>query len=46
LIEAYWRSLKHSWLYLNTLDSYSARRRLTEFYVKAHNGRGEGGAFE
>ena len=46
MIKAFWRSLKHSWLYLRSLDSFSARRRLTEFYVKAHNGRGEGGAFE
>jgi putative transposase len=46
MIEAFWRSLKHSWLYLHSLDSFAALRRLTEFYVKAHNGRGEGGAFE
>jgi putative transposase len=46
MIEAFWRSLKHSRLYLHSLDSFAARRRLTEFYVKAHNGRGEGGAFE
>jgi hypothetical protein len=39
MIEAFWRSLKHSWLYLHPLDSFAALRRLTEFYVKAHNGR-------
>jgi putative transposase len=46
MIEAFWRSLKHAWLYLHPLDSFAALRRLIEFYVKAHNGRGEGGAFE
>jgi putative transposase len=39
MIEAFWRSLKHAWLYLHPLDSFAALRRLTEFYVKAHNGR-------
>jgi hypothetical protein len=38
MIEAFWRSLKHSWLYLHSLDSFAALRRLIEFYVKAHNG--------
>jgi putative transposase len=37
MIEAFWRSLKHSWLYLHPLDSFAALRRLIEFYVKAHN---------
>jgi hypothetical protein len=37
MIEAFWRSLKHSWLYLHSLDSFSALRRLVEFYVTAHN---------
>ncbi|MBW2362441.1 MAG: transposase [Deltaproteobacteria bacterium] len=37
MIEAFWRSLKHSWLYLHTLDSFAALHRLIEFYVKAHN---------
>jgi putative transposase len=37
MIEAFWRSLKHSWLYLHPLDSFAALRRLTEFYVKAPN---------
>jgi len=36
-IEAFWRSLKHSWLYLHTLDSFAALRHLIEFYVTAHN---------
>jgi hypothetical protein len=37
MIEAFWRSLKHSWLYLHSLDSFAALHRLVEFYVKAHN---------
>jgi transposase InsO family protein len=37
MIEAFWRSLKHSWLYLHSLDSFAALRRLIEFYVNAHN---------
>ena len=39
LIEAWWRSLKHQWLFLNTLDSVDAVRRLTDFYVGEHNTR-------
>lgn len=37
LIEAFWRSLKHSWIYLHTLDNSTALGRLVEFYVTAHN---------
>ena len=37
MIEAFWRSLKHSWLYLHSLESFAALRRLIEFYVTAHN---------
>jgi len=37
MIEAFWRSLKHGWLYLHTLESLPALRRLIEFYAKAHN---------
>ncbi len=37
MIEAFWRSLKHSWLYLHSLDSFAALHRLIDFYVKAHN---------
>jgi hypothetical protein len=29
--------LKHAWLYLHTLDSFTALQRLIEFYVAAHN---------
>jgi putative transposase len=37
MIEAFWRSLKHSWLYLHSLDCIAALRRLIAFYVTAHN---------
>jgi transposase InsO family protein len=37
MIEAFWRSLKHSWIYLHRLDTAAALRRLVEFYVTAHN---------
>jgi len=39
LIESWWRSLKHQWLYLNTLDTVAAVRRLVAFYVEEHNSR-------
>ncbi len=37
MIEAFWRSLKHGWLYMHALDSFAALRHLIGFYVKAHN---------
>ena len=37
MIEAFFRSLKHGWLYLHTLDSLTALQRLIAFYVTAHN---------
>jgi hypothetical protein len=37
MIEAWWRSLKHQWLFLHPLDSHTTVRRLVEFYVKEHN---------
>ena len=37
LIEAWWRSLKHQWLYLHQLDSLASVRRLVAFYVQQHN---------
>lgn len=39
LIEAWWRSLKHNWLFLNRLDSVAAVERLVGFYVEEHNAR-------
>lgn len=37
LIEAWWRALKHQWLYLNTLDTVTSLKRCVEFYVVEHN---------
>jgi transposase InsO family protein len=37
MIEAWWRTLKYQWLFLNTLDSCAAVRRLVAFYVASHN---------
>ena len=37
MIEAFWRSLKHQWLYLNSLDSVERLRTLVAFYVEQHN---------
>jgi len=45
LIEAWWRSLKSQWLYLNTLDSVAAVRRLASFYVAEHNRKMSHAAF-
>ena len=37
MIEAWWRALKHQWLFLHSLDSVSTVRRLVAFYVDEHN---------
>ena len=37
LIERWWRSLKHSWLFLHALDTPASVRRLVAFYVQQHN---------
>jgi len=37
MIEAWWRSLKHQWLFLHALDSVATVRRLVAFYVQEHN---------
>jgi len=37
IIEAWWRSLKHGWLFLHQLDSFAALERLIAFYVEQHN---------
>jgi hypothetical protein len=37
MIEAWWRSLKHQWLFLHSLDSVTTVRRLVEFSVQQHN---------
>jgi putative transposase len=37
MIEAWWRSLKHRWLYLQQLDTFAALEKLIIFYVEDHN---------
>src|SRR5262249_16129421 len=37
MIEAWWRSLKHQWLFLHSLDSVATIRRLVTFYVHEYN---------
>jgi transposase InsO family protein len=37
MIEAFWRSLKHAWIYMHNLDNFTALGRLIECYVTAHN---------
>jgi putative transposase len=37
MIEAWWRSLKHQWLFLHSLDSVATVRRLVAFYVEEPN---------
>jgi hypothetical protein len=37
MIEAWWRSLKHQWLFLNPLDTIGRIRTLIAFFVNAHN---------
>lgn len=39
MIESWWRSLKHQWLFLNQLDSAGSLRQLAGFYVEEHNTR-------
>lgn len=39
LIEAWWRSLKHRWLLLHTLDNIATVKRLVDFYATKHNER-------
>ncbi len=46
MIEAFWRSLEHSWLYLHGLEAESELRRLIAFYVEAHNDEMPHSAFE
>jgi len=37
MIEAWWRSLKHQWLFLQALDNVTTVRRLVAFYVDEYN---------
>ena len=45
MIEAFWRSLKHQWLYLNSLDTIERLRTLVEFFVEEHNNQMPHSAF-
>jgi transposase InsO family protein len=46
MIEAFWRSLKHQWLYLNSLDSIERLRSLVEFFIEQHNTQMPHSAFD
>lgn len=37
MVEAFWRSLKHNWCFLNTIDTIKTLRRLVAFCVHEHN---------
>ena len=37
IVESWWRNLKHSWLFINSLDSRAAVQRLVTFYVREYN---------
>jgi len=37
MIETFWRSLRHQWLYLHSLESFTLLEQLIDFYVKEHN---------
>jgi len=45
MIEAWWRSLKHQWLFLNSLDTVEHVRALVAFFVESHNTRMPHAAF-
>jgi hypothetical protein len=46
MIESWWRSLKHGWLFINQLDNVDILRKLIEFYVNEHNTSMPHGAFD
>ena len=37
MIEAFWRTLKHNWCYLNSIDNITTLTRLIGFYIEEHN---------
>jgi putative transposase len=45
IIEAWWRSLKHQWLYLHTLDTMAHLETLIAFFVEEHNAKMPHSAF-
>lgn len=46
MIEAWWRQLKHNWLYLNEFEGMTQLRGLVEFYVAEHNSKIPHSAFQ
>jgi putative transposase len=46
LIEAWWRCLKHQWLFLHALDNLATVRKLIAFYVTEHNEKMPHSAFQ
>ena len=37
MIEAFWRSLRHQWLCLHSLEGFTQLEQLIDFYVNEHN---------
>jgi len=37
MIETFWRSLRHQWLNLHSLESFTQLEQLIDFYVREHN---------
>ncbi|MGB5368097.1 MAG: DDE-type integrase/transposase/recombinase [Polyangiales bacterium] len=37
MIEAFWRSLRHQWLYLHSLESFTQLEQLIDFCVRDHD---------
>jgi hypothetical protein len=37
MIERFWQSLKHNFLYTRRLDSFTALRRFVDFFIQQHN---------
>jgi putative transposase len=46
MIESWWHTLKHQWLYLHPLESVAAVRRYVAFYVSEYNARIPHAAFQ
>jgi len=46
MIEAWWRTLKHAWLFLHALTTATQVRSLVEFYVTEHNSKLPHSAFD
>lgn len=46
MIEAFWRTLKHQWLFLHSLENSRQVEKLVAFYVTEHNSRLPHAAFK